>query len=240
MKKRLNTLNEEMDRIKSLFTEERMFGNLVEQEEEKQTSDTKLQHGTQKGGTGTDSEGTAMDKMDRDQSGEYQKAKQDTKSQRSDKFGDLYMKLDRIDIINNKAECKTHLKTMSALSSRGMTREDVEKRKTKDGKPGSEYIKKIEWCMSNFYNVFQKEGLLTGGRNDKIAIMMDTWKIPMPERVSGGVEGEKYEVKLDDGQKIAILKKVKPNQYRFRSALNIPLIDIMILIKNMKRRFIRH
>jgi hypothetical protein len=33
MRKRLNTINEELNRMKSLFTEERMFGNLVEQEE---------------------------------------------------------------------------------------------------------------------------------------------------------------------------------------------------------------
>ena len=33
MKKRFNTLNEEINRMKSLFTEERMFGNLVENEE---------------------------------------------------------------------------------------------------------------------------------------------------------------------------------------------------------------
>jgi hypothetical protein len=42
MKKRLNTLNEEMDRIKSLFTEERMFGNLVEQEEEKKSKESRM------------------------------------------------------------------------------------------------------------------------------------------------------------------------------------------------------
>ena len=29
----MNTINEELNRMKSLFTEERMFGNLVEQEE---------------------------------------------------------------------------------------------------------------------------------------------------------------------------------------------------------------
>jgi peptidoglycan hydrolase-like protein with peptidoglycan-binding domain len=32
MRKGFNTLNEEINRMKSLFTEERMFGNLVEQE----------------------------------------------------------------------------------------------------------------------------------------------------------------------------------------------------------------
>jgi hypothetical protein len=33
MKRNLNSLNEQISRMKSLFTEERMFGNLVEQEE---------------------------------------------------------------------------------------------------------------------------------------------------------------------------------------------------------------
>lgn len=40
MKKVLNSLNEEMNRIKSLFTEERMFGNLVEQEGEDEEEDS--------------------------------------------------------------------------------------------------------------------------------------------------------------------------------------------------------
>ena len=34
MKHTPNTLNEELNRMKSLFTEERLYGNLVEQEEE--------------------------------------------------------------------------------------------------------------------------------------------------------------------------------------------------------------
>jgi hypothetical protein len=34
MRKNMKTINEEIDRIKSLFTEERLFGNLVEQEED--------------------------------------------------------------------------------------------------------------------------------------------------------------------------------------------------------------
>ena len=34
MKDTPNTLNEEIKRMKSLFTEERLYGNLVEQEEE--------------------------------------------------------------------------------------------------------------------------------------------------------------------------------------------------------------
>jgi hypothetical protein len=55
--------------------------------------------------------------------------------------------------------------------------------------------------------------------------MLDSWNIPVPEKVSGGLEGEKYTVKLENGRKIAVIKKVKPNKYRFRSALNVPLID---------------
>ena len=33
MRKNIKTINEEIDRIKSLFTEERLFGNLVEEED---------------------------------------------------------------------------------------------------------------------------------------------------------------------------------------------------------------
>ena len=41
----------------------------------------------------------------------------------------------------------------------------------------------------------------------------------------GGVIGEKYEVLLKDGQKIANIKKKKENQWSFKSAMNVPLID---------------
>ena len=36
MKNQEKSINEEIERIKSLFTEERMFGNLVEKKEEKE------------------------------------------------------------------------------------------------------------------------------------------------------------------------------------------------------------
>ena len=164
-----------------------------------------------RGGTGTESKGKSIDQDT------FSKSKIGIDSKRGG-IDVLGMKLDRVDIINNKATCKDHINKMMKLSKNGKSREEIEAET--DGK---EYIERIEWCLSNFYNVFEKDGVFK--RGSRILTMLDTWNIPVPEKVSGGLEGEKYTVKLDDGQKIAIIKKTKQNKYRFRSALNVPLID---------------
>ena len=163
------------------------------------------------GGTGTDAKGKSMSDDD------FNKSKKGTTSERGG-IEFLGMKLDRVDIINNKATCKEHISKMMKLSKNGKSREEIE-----GEKDGKEYVKKIEWCLSNFYNVFEKNGVFK--RGSRVMAMLDTWNIPVPEKVSGGLEGEKYTVKLEDGQKIAVIKKVRQNKYRFRSALNVPLID---------------
>lgn len=177
------------------------------------TKTTKSGAQQKRGGQGTDAKGDSMSDDD------FKKSKKGTTSERGgvEIFG---MKLDRVDIINNKASCREHIRKMMVLSKNGKTRKEIEGETEKDGK---EYIKKIEWCLSNFYNVFEKNGVFK--RGSRVMTMLDTWNIPVPEKVSGGLEGEKYTVKLEDGQKIAVIKKVKQNKYRFRSALNVPLID---------------
>ena len=164
-----------------------------------------------RGGTGTESKGKSMDQDT------FSKSKIGIDSKRGG-INVLFKKLDRVDIINNKATCRRHINEMLKLSKNGKSREEIEAET--DGK---EYIERIEWCLSNFYNVFEKDGVFK--RGSRILTMLDSWNIPVPEKVSGGLEGEKYTVKLDDGQKIAIIKKTKQNKYRFRSAINIPLID---------------
>ena len=164
-----------------------------------------------RGGTGTELKGKSMDQDT------FSKSKIGIDSKRGG-IDVLGMKLDRVDIINNKATCKDHINKMMKLSKNGKSREEIESET--DGK---EYIERIEWCLSNFYNVFEKDGVFK--RGSRILTMLDSWNIPVPEKVSGGVEGERYKVTLDDGQKIAIIKKTKQNKYRFRSALNVPLID---------------
>ena len=166
----------------------------------------------QKGGTGTDAKGDSMSDDD------FKKSKKGTTSERGgiELFG---MKLDRVDIINNKATCRDHIKKMMKLSKNGKSREDIEGEVDKDGK---EYVKKIEWCLSNFYNVFEKDGIFK--RGSRVMVMLDTWNIPVPEKVSGGLEGERYKVK-HEGNVVGIIKKVKPNKFRFRGKKNVPFID---------------
>jgi len=166
----------------------------------------------QKGGTGTDAKGDSMSDDD------FNKSKKGTTSERGgiELFG---MKLDRVDIINNKATCRDHIKKMMKLSKNGKSREDIEGEVDKDGK---EYVKKIEWCLSNFYNVFEKDGVFK--RGSRVMTMLNTWNIPVPEKVSGGLEGERYKIK-NAGDVIGIIKKVKPNKFRFRGKKNVPLIN---------------
>ena len=166
----------------------------------------------QKGGTGTDAKGDSMSDDD------FKKSKKGTTSERGgiELFG---MKLDRVDIINNKATCRDHIKKMMKLSNNGKSREDIEGEVDKDGK---EYVKKIEWCLSNFYNVFEKDGIFK--RGSRVMVMLNSWNIPVPEKVSGGLEGERYKIK-NAGDVIGIIKKVKPNKFRFRGKKNVPLIN---------------
>lgn len=164
----------------------------------------------QKGGTGTDAKGKSMSDDD------FNKSKKGTTSERGgiELFG---MKLDRVDIINNKATCKEHIRKMMKLSKNGKSREEIE-----GEKDGKEYVKKIEWCLSNFYNVFEKDGVFK--RGSRVMTMLDSWNIPVPEKVSGGLEGERYKIK-NAGDVIGIIKKVKPNKFRFRGKKNVPLIN---------------
>ncbi len=162
------------------------------------------------GGTGTDAKGKSMSDDD------FNKSKKGTTSERGG-IEVLGMKLDRVDIINNKATCKEHIRKMMKLSKNGKSREEIE-----GETDGKEYVKKIEWCLSNFYNVFEKDGVFK--RGSRVMTMLDTWNIPVPEKVSGGLEGERYKIK-NSGDVIGIIKKVKPNKFRFRGKKNIPLIN---------------
>ena len=162
------------------------------------------------GGTGTDAKGKSMSDDD------FNKSKKGTTSERGG-IEVLGMKLDRVDIINNKVTCKEHIRKMMKLSKNGKSREEIE-----GETDGKEYVKKIEWCLSNFYNVFEKDGVFK--RGSRVMTMLDTWNIPVPEKVSGGLEGEKYKVK-HEGNVVGIIKKVKPNKFRFRGKKNVPFID---------------
>lgn len=278
MKKRLNTLNEEMDRIKSLFSEERMFGNLVEQElsdKDKEEIEAGIEQDAQtksnekptpkvgqvdnkvtkaidkvgeklrntnpegkRGGQGTEAKGKQLggDNFDK------QKMKSSLKDQ-----GLFGVSLDKIDIINNKGACRRHLKNMITISKKGMSREDFDDKDNQMNKEemvGPQYIEKVEWCVRNFYNSFEKEGFLKKGSN--VRKMMDTLKIPMSDQMMkkmgdeqqvdsegvyddkkayGGLKGQRYDVLDDNDNKVGVIKKTTENKYRFRSSKGHAILD---------------
>lgn len=83
------------------------------------------------GGTGTDAKGKSMSDDD------FNKSKKGTTSERGG-IEVLGMKLDRVDIINNKATCKEHIRKMMKLSKNGKSREEIE-----GETDGKEYVKKL-------------------------------------------------------------------------------------------------
>lgn len=170
-----------------------------------------------RGGTGTEAKGQGMDQKD------FNKSRSDIESERGG-LSVLGMKLDRVDIINNKAVCRRLLNSMIKLSKNGKTRRELENYEFDDkggnAHTGKEYIERIEWCLSNFYNVYEKEGW-----SGKIDTLLQTWKIPMPEKVSNAVQGEVYKIISDDNNHIGWIKKVKNNKFRFKGKGVAPLLD---------------
>ena len=153
----------------------------------------------------------------------------DVKQQRKDDVNAT-----RKEINMSKDECRDHMKDMYKQVRQGKTKEEFQK----------EEISGVEWCMSNFRNVFQKEGLFRKG--DEIRIMyktlgLDPTKLMQQKSgndseeisddtfddkiVAGGVEGERYVVKNQNGTKLAIIRKVGANKFNFRSKMNVPLVD---------------
>ena len=153
----------------------------------------------------------------------------DVKQQRKDDVNAT-----RKEINMSKDECRDHMKDMYKQVRQGKTKEEFQK----------EEISGVEWCMSNFRNVFQKEGLFRKG--DEIRIMyktlgLDPTKLMQQKSgndseeisddtfddkiVAGGVEGERYVVKDQNGTKVAIIRKVGANKFNFRSKMNVPLVD---------------
>lgn len=133
----------------------------------------------------------------------------------------------------SKDECRDHMKDMYKQVRQGKAKEEFEKGDI-DG---------VYFCMKNFYQTFEKEGLFRKG--DEIRIMYKTLGLKPTEnmvalgandeeeitgdtfddaKAEGGVEGERYVVK-DKGIKIAIIRKVGGNKFNFRSKMNVPLVD---------------
>ena len=154
----------------------------------------------------------------------------DVKQQRKDDVNATGKEINR-----SKDECRDFVKDMYKQVRQGKTKEEFEK----------EDIQGVEFCMRNFYQTFEKEGLFRKG--DEIRIMYKTLGLKPTEKMielgagkddeeitgdtfddakaEGGVEGERYVVKDQNGTKVAIIRKVGGNKFNFRSKMNIPLVD---------------
>jgi hypothetical protein len=144
------------------------------------------------------------------------------------------VKATKKEINMSKDECRDHMKDMYKQVRQGKTKEEFEK----------EEIDGVYWCMKNFYQTFEKEGLFRKG--DEIRIMYKTLGLKPTEnmvslganddeeitgdtfddsKTEGGVEGGRYVVKDKNGTKLAIIRKVGGNKFNFRSKMNVPLVD---------------
>ena len=144
------------------------------------------------------------------------------------------VKATKKEINMSKDECRDHMKDMYKQVRQGKTKEEFEK----------EEIDGVYWCMKNFYQTFEKEGLFRKG--DEIRIMYKTLGLKPTEnmvslganddeeitgdtfddsKTEGGVEGERYVVKDKNGTKLAIIRKVGGNKFNFRSKMNVPLVN---------------
>ena len=154
----------------------------------------------------------------------------DVRKQRKDDVNATSKEINR-----SKDECRDFVKDMYKQVRQGKTKEEF----------GKEDIQGVEFCMRNFYQTFEKEGLFRKG--DEIRIMYKTLGLKPTEKMielgagkddeqitgdtfddakaEGGVEGERYVVKDQNGTKIAIVRKVGANKFNFRSKVNVPLVD---------------
>ena len=129
----------------------------------------------------------------------------------------LFKSLDKVDNINDKASCRRHLLQMAKAANQGVSKQDV------ISKGGEEHIKKIESCLSKFYNVWEREGYFN--RKHKIKTLMDSWNIKQPEKLEKGYKGGLYTIKDESGNVVGQIKKTKDNKFLFKGKLNVPLID---------------
>ncbi|MHA2217314.1 MAG: hypothetical protein ACXACY_15350 [Candidatus Hodarchaeales archaeon] len=105
-------------------------------------------------------------------------------------------------INKNVRECKSHLRRHFKLWKDGSNKATTDK----------EIIPTTEFCVNTFYNRYEN--------NPSIMNLIDTLKdqgVINIDKVSGGVEREKYDVKSISGKLIGTLKKWKGNQYKFVS-----------------------
>ena len=224
MKKRFGTLNEEINRMKSLFTEERMYGNLNEDDPGCQCDDeTKEKYGKYNPKTNEcdpdlcESEEEEGENEVKDDGEEKEKGMPGTEAE-----GDSYdrgqkkdtikgvlsaIKSDKGIINDNVSNCKKSIK---------MIYQQIKRVGSQDLNLTNGELKNLDWCVSTFKNRFGQPGF--GVNAKEVSTIYKILKREIPEFTGETVEKETYDVMMGN-RNIAKVKMLGGrgggNKYKF-------------------------
>jgi len=224
--KKIKNLNEEINRMKSLFTEERMFGNLVTE----QPVDPSV--------TGTTSAGTDKDVKDKDAEMKDKSDGAQIKKDNKDAFKEI-----KPEVKNNEKACKNHVWYMIKAVRGGTGRKEFD---AGSGDVKINDIPTLQYCMKTFQQRWsnRKDGIWLWQRADEVRRLYDTLNLDMPNwmssrikdteeqeidadvydpegGVTGGSGGKKIIVRHKGKNKIAIIKKKSQNLWTFRTPIKL-------------------
>ena len=222
MKRNLKSLNEQISRMKSLFTEERLYGNLISEQPVDPDEDEKTSAGTDKDVKEKDAE--MKDKSDG----------ADVKKDNKDEFSDI-----KPEVKNNEKGCKDHVWYMIKSVRGGMGRKEFDSKTPKD-------IPTLNYCIKTFEQRWSnpKDGNWFWQRGDELRRLYDTLNLEMPKWMSsrikdkeeqkidsdvydpergetGGSGAKKIVVRHNNKNKIAIINKKAQNLWSFRTPIKL-------------------
>ena len=189
MGKNILNLNEQILRMKSLFTEERLFGNLVEDDPGCQCDDPKKEKYGKYNSTTQDCDPKLCENKDKDKDGNKVpapladksknmnfKTKADAEGDKEKMKGDYQDK--KINYNLDESACKDHIKYMIKGTRSGKTKEMYLQSKNSNG--GTD-IDVLEWCMKKHSDKWQNrnDGNLPWQKTDDIRRLYDTLSLKM-------------------------------------------------------------
>jgi len=199
MRNNILNLKEEILRIKSLFTEERMFGNLVEDDPGCQCDDPKKEKYGKYNPTTSQCDPKLCENKDKDGKNVPApladkaknmnfKTKADAQGEKEEMKADYQEK--KTDYKLDEKSCKDHLKYMIKGTRSGKTKEMYQKTANKNGGTDMDVF---VWCMKNHSDKWQNrnDGNLPWQKTDEIRRLYDTLSLPMPKWLSA---------RADDGE----------------------------------------
>ena len=223
--KKINNLNEEINRIKSLFTEERMFGNLVTEQPVDPNQPANSSPGTDK------------DVKDKDAEMQDKSTGTEIKKDKKDEFSEI-----KSEVKNNEKECQNHVWYMIKAVRGGTSRKEFD---AGAGDVSEKDIPTLKYCIKTFEQRWSnpKDGKWWWQRGDELRRLFDTLNLEMPKwmssrmkdteeqeidadvydpegGVTGGSGGKKIVVRHNKN-KIAIINKKAQNLWTFRTPIKL-------------------